>query len=81
MRRGSVAPSSDFMNMIFRNDNIFLGIFVWKLVKKTNIYSLEVSMFGHLEKVPDMGQDDIIHPYSEEDCKLSPISNISPSSI
>ena len=33
-------------------------------------------MFGHLEKVPEMGQDDIMHPYTEEDCKFQQVHNL-----
>ena len=38
--------------------------------EKTNVYSLEVSMYGWVEKTQDISIPDIIHPYTEEDCKF-----------
>jgi len=38
--------------------------------EKTNVYSLEVSMYGWIEKGPDITVPDVIHPYTEEDCEF-----------
>ena len=43
--------------------------------EKTNVYSLEVSMFGHEQKT-DMNTPNLepVHSYSEEDCKSTLMS-------
>ena len=37
--------------------------------EKTNVYSLEVSMFGCEEKPTELSTINPVRPYSEEDCK------------